>query len=80
MLNKPLQVSLAKFMNNFKLFFHYFLSDGCLKIGMFLPPCWHLLFKITSQNNSVIVSMATDNIKLLTLSSEYLHHLEEMEE
>ncbi len=47
---------------------------------MFLPPCWHLLFKITEQNNSVIVSMATDNIKLLTLASEYLHHLEELDE
>ncbi|XP_071948645.1 AP-5 complex subunit beta-1-like [Antedon mediterranea] len=45
-------------------------------LGIFLPPQSHLLLRITSNDNKSVVSIATDNWKILALTNKYLHDLE----
>ncbi len=52
-------------------------STGETEIGMFLPPSWHLLLRVESREEGAVVSLATDNTKLLALVSEHLHSLQD---
>ena len=71
-------------MKREKSFSYYFqntagsIADETCEVGMFLPPCWHVLLRMKPQNNTIVASIGTDNIKLLTLVSEYLHQLQDL--
>ncbi|XP_033109739.1 AP-5 complex subunit beta-1-like [Anneissia japonica] len=45
-------------------------------VGIFLPPQSHLLLRIASNACNSVVSIATDNWKILALVNKYLHELE----
>ncbi|XP_038054088.1 AP-5 complex subunit beta-1-like isoform X2 [Patiria miniata] len=52
-------------------------EDDTSRIGIFLPPSWHLLLKITAKQDMTVVAIATDNWKTLPLVNTFLHELEE---
>ena len=62
----------------FSLKFNTSIADEIYEVGMFLPPCWHVLLRMKPQNDTIVASICTDNIKLLTLVSEYLHQLQDL--
>ncbi|XP_072025414.1 AP-5 complex subunit beta-1-like [Amphiura filiformis] len=51
-------------------------NKDTIHIGIFLPPSWHLLFKVTPNQERVVVSIATDNWTILPLVNEYLLEVE----
>ena len=54
----------------------FVLSTDTICIGIFLPPSWHLLFKVTPNQERVVVAIATDNWTILPLVNKYLLELE----
>ncbi|XP_077998184.1 AP-5 complex subunit beta-1-like isoform X1 [Glandiceps talaboti] len=46
------------------------------QIGILLPPSSHLLMKIMPLSETAVISMVTDNWKILPLVNRYLHQLE----
>lgn len=51
-------------------------SDDEVQLGIFLPPCQHLLLKFHPLNDLTVVSMATDDWRLLQLVESYLRQFE----
>jgi len=51
-------------------------SDDVVQLGIFLPPHQHLLLKFTPLNESTVVSVATDDWRLLQLVESYLRQFE----
>eukprot|EP00057_Strongylocentrotus_purpuratus_P027539 XP_011682013.1 PREDICTED: AP-5 complex subunit beta-1-like [Strongylocentrotus purpuratus] len=53
-------------------------QDGqSINLAMLLPPKWHLLLRLQLQENITVVSMVTDNWKMLPLVNQYLLSLED---
>nr|XP_054749806.1 AP-5 complex subunit beta-1-like [Lytechinus pictus] len=53
-------------------------QDGrTINLALLLPPQWHLLLQLQLQENITVVSMVTDNWKMLPLVNQYLLSLED---
>ncbi|XP_022081146.1 AP-5 complex subunit beta-1-like [Acanthaster planci] len=52
-------------------------KEDVARIGIFLPPSWHVLLKVTTKQDMAVVAIATDNWKVLPLVDSFLHQLEE---
>ena len=50
--------------------------DDVVQLGIFLPPHQHLLLKFSPLNESTVVSVATDEWRLLQLVESYLRQFE----
>ena len=59
------------FLNDNTLF-----SDDEIQLGIFLPPLQHLLLKFRPLNNKAVVSVATDDWRLLQVVESYLLQFE----
>ena len=46
-------------------------------VGIFLPPRQHLLLEFRPMNGKTVVTMATDDWRILGLASSYLRQFEE---
>jgi len=53
-------------------------SDDEVKLGIFLPPLQHLLLKFRPLNQTTVVSVATDDWRLLQLVESYLLQFEQV--
>lgn len=51
-------------------------SDDEVHLGIFMPPCQHLLLKFRPLNDLTVVTMATDDWRLLQLVESYLQQFE----
>ncbi|XP_071495474.1 AP-5 complex subunit beta-1-like [Diadema antillarum] len=52
-------------------------GDASFTVAVLLPPRWHLLLRVRLQDDISIVSIVTDNWRILPLVNRYLHCLEE---
>ena len=55
---------------------YYFLPDNEIRLGIFLPPLQHLLLEFRPLNQKTVVSVATDDWRLLQLVESYLLQFE----
>ncbi len=53
-----------------------FFLDNKVQLGIFLPPHQHLLLKFRPLNESTVVSVATDDWRMLQLVESYLRQFE----
>ena len=51
-------------------------SDDEVRLGIFLPPLQHLLLKFRPLNQTTVVSVATDDWRLLQVVESYLLQFE----
>jgi len=52
-------------------------SDNEVRLGIFLPPLQHLLLKFRPLNQTTVVSIASDDWRLLQLIESYLLQFEQ---
>ena len=66
----------TKFIENI-FFFSWFTDDTTqIRVGICLLPSWHVLLKITTNEDMAVVAIATDNWKILPLVNTFLHDIE----
>ncbi|XP_033647366.1 AP-5 complex subunit beta-1-like [Asterias rubens] len=62
-------------LNDFRI--HTYQDDTTqIQVGICLPPSWHVLLKITTNEDMAVVAIATDNWKILPLVNTFLHDIE----